>query len=182
MAEIFVGKSNKLFQKALFLDRDGVINVERGTFTWKKEDFLLLRGILKLTKKAQEKGYKIIIITNQSGIARGLYSHQDVKLLHQYMLSLFQEAGVMIDSIYYCPHHPEFTGKCFCRKPGSLLIERAAAKLEIDTSLSFMFGDKERDLIAGQTAGCKTVWVGQGRPEFYADYRIESPDAFIPFL
>lgn len=141
-----------------------------------------MRGILKLTKKAQEKGYKIIIITNQSGIARGLYAHEDVSSLHQYMISLFEEEGVRIDDIYYCPHHPEFNGNCFCRKPGSILLERAAAKYKINTTKSFMFGDKARDLIAGENVGCKTVWVGEGNLDFAADYQIRFPDEFIPFL
>jgi D-glycero-D-manno-heptose 1,7-bisphosphate phosphatase len=182
MAEKNFRKSNKVFQKALFLDRDGVINIERGTFTWKKADFQLLRGILKLTKFAQEKGYKLVIITNQSGIARRLYNHKDVEILHEHMLELFAGEHVLIDGIYYCPHHPEFTGKCFCRKPGHLMLERAIGKFQIDPHQSFMLGDKERDLIAGKNVGCKTVRVGEGEPIFPTDISVGYPDELIPYL
>lgn len=141
-----------------------------------------MRGILKLTKKAQKEGYKIIIVTNQSGIARGLYTHKDVEILHAHMRKLFDEAGIGIDQVFYCPHHPDFNGKCFCRKPGSLLLERAAAAFRVDTAQSFMLGDKARDLMAGQKVGCKTVWVGEKDADFEADYRITYPDELIPFL
>ncbi len=163
------------------MDRDGVVNIERGTFTWKKEDFVLVKGIVKLTKKAQNAGYKLVIITNQSGIARGLYGHDEVEVLHQYMCMLFEKEGVSLDLIYYCPHHPDFSGKCFCRKPQSLMIERAAARLGVDTSLSFMLGDKSRDLVAGRQAGCRTVGIGE-EPLKNADFQFRFPDELIPFL
>ena len=167
--------------KALFLDRDGIINQERGTFTWRKKDFVLVQGILELGQYAQQKGYQLAVITNQSGIARGLYDHGDVDTLHAYMAELFAEAGINIAEIYYCPHHPVFSGKCFCRKPGSLMIERAAAKLRADPNRSFMLGDKERDLIAGKRVGCMAVGVGES-PISIADINIRFPDELIPYL
>lgn len=169
------------YSKALILDRDGVINVDRGTYTFRKEDWTWMPGIIDLAKAASLQGYRIAVVTNQAGIARGRYGHEDVHALHGYMKAGFAEAGVAIDTIRYCPHYPEANGKCLCRKPGHLMVERALALLACDGSNSFMLGDRERDIISGQMAGCKTAYIGEGE-SLLADYSFRRPDKLIPFL
>jgi histidinol-phosphate phosphatase family protein len=167
--------------KALILDRDGVINRDRGTYTWKREDWTWMPGIIDLVRTATEKGYRIAVVTNQAGIARNRYTASDVDRLHHYMKQRFEQAGGRIDAIFYCPHYPAANGTCLCRKPGSLMVERALATLSANPQKSFMLGDKERDLIAGKKTGCKTVMIGEVESDF-ADYRFLQPDEMIPLL
>jgi D-glycero-D-manno-heptose 1,7-bisphosphate phosphatase len=142
--------------KAIFLDRDGVINKDVLNYTWRINDFEFLPGVFKACKTLIKKDYLLVVITNQGGIAKGLYSHKDLEKLHNYMLKRFNEEGISITEIYYCPHH-DSTGKCLCRKPGSLLVEKALARYEIDPSASFFIGDRDRDVIAGESAGVKGI-------------------------
>lgn len=141
-------------RKVAFLDRDGVINKDRRDYTWRLDDFELLPNVVEGCKRLHELGFEIIIITNQGGIAKGLYSHQEVDLLHQHLLSILKNEGVSVLEIYYCPHHTDF-GKCLCRKPGSLLVEKAIARFEIDRNASFFIGDMERDIMAAVGGGVK---------------------------
>lgn len=141
-------------RKVVFLDRDGVINKDRNDYTWRIADFDILPNVIQGCRRLQELGYEIILITNQGGIAKGLYNHEDVDKLHQHMLHIFQNAGVSILEIYYCPHHTDY-GKCLCRKPGSLLVEKAIARFEIERNESFFIGDMERDIQAALGAGIK---------------------------
>ena len=141
-------------KKVVFLDRDGVINKDRKDYTWRIADFDILPNVIQGCRRLQELGYDIILITNQGGIAKGLYNHEDVDKLHQHMLHIFQNAGVSILEIYYCPHHTDY-GKCLCRKPGSLLVEKAIARFEIERNESFFIGDMERDIQAAHRAGIK---------------------------
>lgn len=150
-------------RKALFLDRDGVINKERGTHTWKLEDTQLLPDVAEALREAQKAGYALIIITNQSGIALGMYGHEDVAEVHSYLQKELANSGVKLTDIYYCPHHPE-KGKCLCRKPGSLLFERAIAEHGVQLDGSIMVGDKERDLKAAETAGIRGILVPANGP------------------
>jgi D-glycero-D-manno-heptose 1,7-bisphosphate phosphatase len=143
-------------KKAIFLDRDGVINNDVLNYTWRIKDFEFLPGVFEACKTLIKKGYLLIVVTNQGGIARGLYDHGDVEKLHNHMLKLFSEEEISITEIYYCPHH-DSTGKCLCRKPGSLLVEKALARFEIDPSSSFFIGDRDRDIIAGESAGVKGI-------------------------
>ena len=138
-------------------------------------------GILDLAKAAAEKDYRIAVVTNQAGIARGRYDHADVHALHAFMQKGFEEVGARVDAILYCPHYPAANGRCLCRKPGSLMVERALALLNADPVRSFMLGDKERDLIAGRRAGCRTVMIGEEESE-WADARFLQPDAVIGLL
>lgn len=144
--------------KAIFLDRDGVINLDVLNYTWKIEDFKILEGVFEACKIFHKAGYLLIIITNQGGIARELYSHNDVVQLHHHLRQLFAEKHIPIHDIYYCPHH-ESTGRCLCRKPGSLMLEKAIARYDIDPDKSFMIGDRERDVLAAQGAGVKGIQV-----------------------
>ena len=144
--------------KAVFLDRDGVINRDILDYTWRVRDFVFLDGIFEASRQLQEKGYILIVITNQGGIAKGLYSHEDVNALHELMTRKFSEHGIVLTEIYYCPHH-DVAGKCICRKPGSLLVEKAVARFEIDPARSFFIGDRDRDVMAGEGAGVKGILV-----------------------
>lgn len=143
---------------ALLLDRDGVINRERGEHTWRLEDFELLPDVVPALKLASASGYLLAVITNQSGIGLGLYGHTEVAALHDHLQVLLARDGIHLDAILYCPHHPS-GGRCLCRKPGSLLLERAMARLEIDPDLSLMIGDRERDMAAAAGAGVRGVLV-----------------------
>lgn len=140
--------------KAVFLDRDGVINQEIGDYIKQKEDFHVLPHAIKYIAALHKKGVKVMVITNQGGIAKGLYTHEQLEEMHQLMMNEIRLAGGDITEVYYCPHHPE-TGECLCRKPGSLLAQKAIAKYHVDPSLSIFIGDKERDVICAEGAGIK---------------------------
>lgn len=148
---------------AIFLDRDGVVNRERGTHTWRVEDFELLPGVADAVKAAHAKGLPVVVVTNQSGIGLGLYGHADVERLHAYLHRQLALQGARLDAVYYCPHHPS-QGRCLCRKPGSLLLERAMARLGIDPSLSVMVGDRDRDVEAARRAGIRGILVAPNEP------------------
>ena len=142
--------------KAIFLDRDGVINHDPGDYTRSLEEFNILPTVFETLKKLDEAGYLLVLITNQGGIAKGLYSHDDVNEIHTYLMEKCIEHGFRLTDVYYSPHHPNF-GESLSRKPGSLMIEKACAKYDIDPAKSWMVGDKVRDLEAGEGAGVKGV-------------------------
>jgi D-glycero-D-manno-heptose 1,7-bisphosphate phosphatase len=131
--------------KAIFLDRDGIINKERGDYTFRMEDFVFVDDLVKSLRKFQKNDFKLIIISNQSGIKKGVYTFEDVEILHNHILRFMRLNGLAIEEIYYCPHHPD-TGKCICRKPDSLLIEKALARFDIDPAASWFIGDRPRDI------------------------------------
>ena len=143
---------------AVFLDRDGVINRERGEHTWLMEDFEILPDVAEALKAITTTGKSSIIISNQSGIGLGFYGHADVERLHSYLHHELAAKGAHIDAVYYCPHHPE-QGRCLCRKPGGLLLERAIARYAIDPARSVMIGDRERDVEAAARVGVKGILV-----------------------
>lgn len=144
--------------RALFLDRDGVINVEKN-YLYKIKDFEFNKGIFELCKYFQKLNYKIFIITNQSGIARGLYSLDDLKRLHDWMLSHFFKNKIIIDKIYFCPHHPEFDCNCECRKPSPGLIFKARDEFNLNLAESVLIGDRKTDIIAGKNAGVGNTFL-----------------------
>jgi D-glycero-D-manno-heptose 1,7-bisphosphate phosphatase len=137
--------------KALFLDRDGVINVEKN-YVYKISDFEFIPEIFGIIKKYQEEGFLIFVISNQAGIARKLYAEADVVRLNKWMVSEFRKKGIHITDVYFCPHHPEFTGECECRKPNPGMILKAINKYNIDPKKSVLIGDKESDILAGKNA------------------------------
>ena len=145
-------------KKVIFLDRDGVINEERGEHTFLQQDFRFVDGLFDSLKKFITYGYEFIIITNQSGIAKGLYTHQELLELHTWMLEEFAKQGISILEIFYCPHFTEL-GKCICRKPNSNMLEKAIAKYKIDVSKSYMIGDSQRDVNAATKVGVKGVKI-----------------------
>ena len=168
------------FRKALFLDRDGVINRDTG-YTYQKKDLSLVEGIVPLCLAAQEKGYLLIVITNQSGIARGMYTVEQMHSFHQHLSAVLSSEGVILQAFYYCPHHPSYTGTCLCRKPRTLLLDKAKAKYQLAATESWMIGDKERDIQAGQQAGCKTILYSPPIKS-RADYQIEKLQEAISLL
>ena len=150
--------------KAIFLDRDGTINVEKN-YLYRIEDFEFLPGVIEGLRILQEKGFVLIIITNQSGIARGYYSVEDYKNLNNWMLKNLKEQGVYITDVYYCPHLPnatvpEFRLDCNCRKPKLGLFEKAAIDYNIDISRSYAIGDKLRDLSICNNSDCHGFLIG----------------------
>ena len=138
-------------KKALFLDRDGVINIEKN-YLYKIEDFEFCDGIFELCRYFQNRGYLIFVITNQSGIARGYYSDEDFQKLTHFMLKAFKREGIDIASVKYCPHHPNYSGTCECRKPSSGMIDSLAKEFDIDLASSILIGDKISDIQAGKNA------------------------------
>jgi len=141
--------------KALFLDRDGIINIDKG-YVYRPEEIEFTEGAAELLKIASGKGFELLIITNQAGIARGMYTEEDVDKLHLFIKEQFRDMGIRIKDFFYCPHHPDFTGECDCRKPNPGMIKEAAEKYGIDLSESVMIGDKKSDIEAGINAGVKT--------------------------
>jgi len=146
--------------KTIFLDRDGVINKDIN-YLHKIDDFEFIDGIFDVCLYFQSLGYKIIIITNQSGISRGYYSHSDYQKVTQWMLDQFRYKNINILDIFHCPHGPDST--CDCRKPKPGMFLKAKAKHNTDMEKSWMIGDKERDTIAANSAGIdNTILVRSG--------------------
>jgi len=142
-------------KKAVFLDRDGVINKEKNFVTsW--EEFEFIDGIFENIKKLNKAGFLVIVVTNQSGISRGFYTEETLKEIHDKMIKIMENNGAHIDDIFYCPHYDD---NCSCRKPNPGMILEAAKKYNIDLSKSWVVGDSERDIEAGRRAGCKTILV-----------------------
>lgn len=166
--------------KSVFLDRDGVINEERG-YVHTPDQFALIPGVVDAIRRLRSSGFKVVVVTNQSGVARGFFSIAAVDLLHRHLQSILTAEGEQVDGIYYCPHHSEgtITGyavDCDCRKPMPGLLLRAANELCLDLSASYLIGDKLSDIQAGRRAGVKkTFLVRTGHPLSaeaisYADY------------
>jgi len=144
--------------KALFLDRDGVINVEKD-YLYKIEDFEFINGIFELCKYYQKLGFMIVVVTNQSGIDRTYYTKKDFDRLTSWMLKEFSLNNIEIKKVYYCPHHPDISGECSCRKPNPGMLLQAAKELNIDLKNSIIVGDKERDIEAGINAGLARTYL-----------------------
>jgi D-glycero-D-manno-heptose 1,7-bisphosphate phosphatase len=142
--------------KAVFIDRDGTINVD-GPYLSDPDKFRMYPGVGKGVKRLKDAGFKIIVVTNQSGIARGYFTEDDLAAVHNRMKEEFARFGVSLDGIYYCPHHPD--EGCNCRKPEPGLLLKATADHEIDTARSYMVGDKQLDMIAGAKIGAQTLLV-----------------------
>ena len=153
--------------RAVFLDRDGTINeevdhIEPDQFAPRHpEEFKLIYGVGKAIKLLNEAGLKVVVVTNQAGVARGYFTKEMLKKLHQKMKRDLSKAGAFLDAIYYCPHHPDVG--CYCRKPNPGMLEQAAHDLDIDLKKSYILGDKMTDLMPGTKMGCKTILVLTGR-------------------
>ena len=169
--------------KAIFLDRDGTINIDHG-YVHQIDDFQFIEGVIDTLRQLKKKGYLLVIVTNQSGIARGYFSEAQFLQLTEWMDWSLAEQDVDLDGIYYCPHHPEgmgeFKQQCDCRKPEAGMFLQAIRDLKIDPAQSVMVGDKLEDLLAAEKAGVKTkVLVRTGKTvtaegEAKADYVLNS--------
>ena len=144
--------------KAVFLDRDGVINHDPGDYTKSLEEFTLLPNVIEALKKIQDKGYLLILVTNQGGVAKGLYGHEEVSKIHNFFLEKCEEQDVKIAEIYYAPYHDDY-GKSLTRKPGSLMVERGLARFNVDPAQSYLIGDKQRDCDSGEKVGVKGILI-----------------------
>ncbi len=156
----------KKSKKAIFLDRDGVINKEVSYLSDPK-NFEFIEESIEALKLLKKKKFLLIIITNQAGIARGLFTEEILKSIHDKMIGILKQNNIEIDDIYYCPHHPEFTGQCDCRKPNPGMILKAKLKHNINLNDSYMVGDTLKDIQTGNAANCKTVLLltGYGKEE-----------------
>jgi D-glycero-D-manno-heptose 1,7-bisphosphate phosphatase len=158
--------TKKTTRRAVFLDRDGTINVEKD-YLYKIEDFEFIPGAQEAIKKLKEAGFVVIVVSNQSGVARGYFDEDAVNQLHRHIQGELMDHSTSIDDFYFCPHHPDkglgaYRLDCNCRKgkPGMLL--QAALEHDLDLQHSFMVGDKLADIVAGERAGCKSILVLTG--------------------
>ena len=143
--------------KGLFVDRDGVVNREQG-YVWQLTDFVLEPAFLELAQHASKLGYRIVVVTNQGGVGKGLYTEADVELLHQHLYATLADLGVPAPLVFSCPHHPS-TSACLCRKPNTLLFERALHLYRLDPRKCWMLGDRARDVIPAKQLGMQTVLI-----------------------
>jgi histidinol-phosphate phosphatase family protein len=142
--------------KAVFLDRDGVINKERSDYV-KTVQELVIFDVAESIKKLKESGFLVIVVSNQSAINRGLTNQQNIKQIHDAIQEYLKSNGTQIDAFYYCPHRPD--ENCNCRKPKPGLLYMASTDLQIDLQSSWMIGDRNSDMEAGQIAGCKSIMI-----------------------
>ncbi len=153
-------------ERVIFLDRDGTLN-EEVNYLYRKEDLRILDGVPEAIHELKARGFKIVVVTNQAGVARGYYKEEDVKKLHSYMNELLAASQGEIDHFFYCPHHPyhgigAYKCRCHCRKPETGLLEMAEQYYDVDKERSWMVGDKWTDIQAGIRYGVRTALVGTG--------------------
>ena len=155
--------------KAIFLDRDGVINQnDDHYYVYKPGDFVINQGIMEFMEALQKEGYLLVIITNQGGISKGLYTRTDTDRIHELLIEQCSRYKIRISEIYFCPHSSKIEN-CLCRKPMPLMLEKAIARFGIDPDISWFIGDSDRDSEAGEAAGLNTL-------------KIESNENLLPYL
>lgn len=147
-----------MMNKAVFFDRDGTLNNNSDYYVFSEERLVLNPGVETTLAELTRRGYLLFVVSNQSGIARGLYTREDADKVNAKLCDVLKKAGAEITAVSYCSHHPEF-GKCLCRKPQPLLIQRLLARYRVDPALSFMVGDALRDVEAGEAAGLKGILI-----------------------
>ena len=152
-------------KKAVFLDRDGTLLVERGGPPIDPADVALLPGAVAGLRTLRDAGFLLVVVTNQSGLARGLYDEATYRAVTARMTELLAAGGVTLEGVLHCPHHPEWSGPCDCRKPAPGLILTAVEQFGIDGKRSWVVGDAARDLEAGLAAGCRVILVRTGKGE-----------------
>ena len=152
-------------QRAVFLDRDGTINLER-EYLYQIEEFEFVPGAPEAIRLLNEAGFVVVVVTNQSGVGRGYYTEDDVEALHRFVSQELARHGAHVDAWMYCPHHPSGRGSyslpCLCRKPLPGMLLEAASRFDIDLEHSVMIGDKCSDMEAGVAAGCRPILVRSG--------------------
>jgi D-glycero-D-manno-heptose 1,7-bisphosphate phosphatase len=170
--------------RAVFLDRDGTINEEVG-YVNHLDRFVLLPRVGEAVRLLNENGFKAVVVTNQSGVARGYFSESLLRLVHQRMEDLLGKEGARLDGIYYCPHHPDVGGppyrqKCRCRKPDTGLVETAVKELDVDCSKSYVIGDRGAEVEFARRIGARGILVltgyGKGEWEYCRDQWKATPD------
>ena len=144
--------------RAVFLDRDGVINHDPGDYTKSLEEFIILPDVLEAFQLIKENNYRIILVTNQGGVAKGLYPLENVYEIHNYLRVEALKVGVEIDEIYFAPYHDDY-GKSLSRKPGSLMVERGLAKFQLNPAECVLVGDKARDVESGEKVGVPGIQI-----------------------
>jgi D-glycero-D-manno-heptose 1,7-bisphosphate phosphatase len=157
--------------RAVFLDRDGTINEDFG-FVHEVERFKFIPGSIEGLQLISRKGYKVIVVTNQSGIGRGYYTEEDFRRVKEYMLEELAKHYITIDHIYYCPHNPK--DKCECRKPKVKFIKEAEKRFNLDLQKCYVVGDKTADIKMGENAGCKTILVRTGEAGKDGKFKIKA--------
>jgi histidinol-phosphate phosphatase family protein len=167
-----------VLRRAVFLDRDGTV-AKDVHYCRHVDDFVLLPGVPQAIRLLNESGFKAIVVTNQSGVGRGYFTEETLSHIHQKMTEELGKHGARVDAIYHCPHHPD--DDCACRKPKPALLLKAAQDMDIRLDLSYMIGDDPKDVEAGRSAGCRTVWLtphsslGQALPQHQSpDHTAES--------
>jgi D,D-heptose 1,7-bisphosphate phosphatase len=181
-------------QQAIFLDRDGVLNVER-SYISKPEELVLYDFTPAAIRKINQAGYLSVVVTNQSAIARNLCTEEDIHTIHKKLETLLGEQKAWLDAIYFCPHHPDkgfpeenpiYKIECECRKPGTGMFRKAIGKFNIDPGNSFMIGDSERDIQAGINVGCTTIGVRSGygirKTKLFPDYMFSDLAEAVDFI
>jgi D-glycero-D-manno-heptose 1,7-bisphosphate phosphatase len=152
-------------KRAVFIDRDGTINIEK-EYLYQIADFEFIPHVPEALRLLNQAGFFVVVVTNQSGVARGYYSENDVENLHRYIAGELHKSDTHIDAWFYCPHHPSGRGSyalpCNCRKPLPGMLVEAARRYDIDLEQSIMIGDKIADIEAGIAAGCRTILVRTG--------------------
>lgn len=166
---------SKTTHKFIFLDRDGTI-IKDKPYNFNPKEIEFLPKVLAGLQKLQNDGYKFIIISNQAGIARQIYSLEEAKIFNHELTARLAKQGIKIEKIYICPHHPEFTGPCSCRKPEPGLARSAAKEFNINLGRSYFIGDKDCDIELGKNCGGKTFLIdnGQYKTTVEPDYRIKN--------
>ena len=175
------------------MDRDGVINHDSG-YVYKSSELLFIDGVFEACYSLQQAGYLIVVVTNQSGVARGYYTEEDVIALHEWMQGKFEAHQVNISRFYFCPHHKNegqgiYKKDCPCRKPNPGMLLKATEELALDLSKSIMIGDRESDIVVGKTVGVgATVWVSSEHqlssavPDYECTSLKDFTDRFLPNL
>lgn len=165
-----------IMARAFFLDRDGTLNEDRG-YVHKVEDFVFLPGAVEAIKMINRHGYLAVVVTNQSGVARGYYTRRDVEDLYAHVSRQLFAAGARIDAFYWCPHHP--LEQCRCRKPRPGMLLRAAREMDIDLAGSVMVGDRVSDVMAGLGAGCRPYYIGGENPVIPGGQSVKRVDSLL---
>jgi D-glycero-D-manno-heptose 1,7-bisphosphate phosphatase len=157
--------------RCVFLDRDGVLNLDNPAYTYLVEEFKILPGVTEAIAKLKNAGFLLVVVTNQSGIARGIYTPQQMEACHNFFQKSCSHA---IDHFYFSPYHRTVTAS-LATKPGTLMFEKAIAKFNIDINTSWMVGDRGRDIIPARLLGIRTIQIGdEVESENLADYKTES--------
>jgi D-glycero-D-manno-heptose 1,7-bisphosphate phosphatase len=174
--------------RAVFLDRDGVINQDPPHYAHRIDQLEIIPHVAEAIRLLNEADFKVIVVSNQSGIAKGYYQEEDAIRFNEAIRSRLHEEGALIDAFYFCPHHPEaenalYRVRCNCRKPSPGLLIQAAKDFDIDLTRSYMIGDKISDIKAGESAGCMSILVltGHGKAEA-GNLNLNAHDIIVPDL